>query len=266
MGWCLFLGVLAAGLFLAARPAAQASGPVNVICIQTGNDADATLLYQQGAAVLIDTGEQEDAAGILETMTGLGIERLDYLILSHPDADHIGGAMEILRQIPAGCVVQPYCTVESELLSELNAWLAGQDIPVLYPTHTRRLKAGKLQLLVYPPLEKHYHDTNNYSLAVLARHGNVSMLFTGDAQRKRSEELLLIDWPQVDLYKVPNHGRANQNTQALFSALRPTFAVVTSKSADQAVLDAARECDTALFYTAPGDCIFVSDGHTLAPK
>lgn len=234
--------------------------------MQTHDDADATILYQQGAAVLIDTGEEEDAAAIIARLEQLGISRLDYLILSHPDADHIGGALDILQTIQVGCVVQPYGPEGNDRLSELNGWLSDHDIPVLYPTRTRRVKAGQMQLLIYPPLEKRYNDTNNYSLAVLARHGNVTMLFAGDALRQRSAELLQIDWPSIDLYKVPHHGRANRNTQALFRALHPAHAVVTSDSADRAVLDGAQECGTTLFYTALGDCIFVSDGKTLTPQ
>ena len=91
----------------------------------------------------------------------------------------------------------------------------------------------------------------------------MKQLFAGDALRKRSEELLLIDWPEVDLYKVPHHGRANSATGALFDALQPHYAVVTAKSADEAVLQAAQRNHTQLFYTADGDCTFISDGSTL---
>lgn len=253
-------------MWLTARPAASASGPVTVISMQTLNDADATLLYQQGAAVLIDTGEECDAAQIIEKMKKLGVEKLDCLILSHPDADHIGGAAAILSQIPADCVIQPYCTVGDDRLTKLNTWLDDQRIPVLYPTHTHRLRVGQMQLLVFPPLEKHYNDTNNYSLAVLVQHGQINMLFAGDALGKRSDELLCVDWPPIDLYKVAHHGRANRNTKALFDALHPAYAIVTAKEADQAIHEAAQTWGTLLYYTADGDCTFVSDGKTLTPQ
>lgn len=110
--------------------------------MQTRNDADATLLYQQGAAVLIDTGEECDAPRIIEKLQELGVEKLDCLILSHPDADHIGGAAAILSQIPADRVIQPYYPAGNDRLTELNTWLDAQRIPVLYPTHTRLMTAG----------------------------------------------------------------------------------------------------------------------------
>lgn len=181
------------------------------------------------------------------------------MILTHPDGDHIGGALRILSQVPVGQVIQPYFTEENERLEELNDYCRRRNIPIVYPTHAKRLPAGQMQAVIYPPLEKHYKDTNNYSLAVLVQHGQVNMIFTGDALRKRSEELLYTDWPRADLYKVPHHGRANSMTGALFEALHPKYAVVTSDSADGAVTASCEQEGTVLFYTALGDCVFQSD-------
>lgn len=262
LGWIAFLGVLVLALRHTANPANAAGGPVATVCIHTKNDADSILLVQDGAAILIDAGEETDAPHILEVLQQYGVEELDYFILTHGDKDHAGGAARILSQIPARRVIQPYYEA-GERVQSLNAMLDEMGIPVIYPARTLRLQAGEMRFLVYPPLEGHYTDDNNYSLAVLVEHGQVKQLFTGDALRKRSEELLLIDWPEVDLYKVPHHGRANSATGALFDALRPRYAVVTAQSADEAVLQAAQRNHTQLFYTADGDCTFVSDGSTL---
>lgn len=257
------MGIFAAALWLIEAPSSGSSEQVGVVFMQTENDADSAIIYQQNAAVLIDTGEEADAGHIIEKLNGLGIKRLDYLILSHPDADHIGGAKAILSQIPADCVIQPYCQKAGKRSKELNSWLDSQSIPIIYPTHTQRLKVGQMRILVYPPLEKSYSDTNNYSLAVLVQHGRVNMLFAGDALRKRSDELLLTDWSNIALYKVPHHGRANKSSKALFDALHPAYAVVTAKSADKAILDAAAEWGTVLRFTSEGDCAFISDKKTL---
>lgn len=262
LGWIAFLGVLVLALRHTANPANAAGGPVTTVCIHTKNDADSILLVQDGAAILIDAGEETDAPHILEVLQQYGVEELDYFILTHGDKDHAGGAARILSQVPARRVIQPYYEA-GEQVQSLNAMLDEMGIPVIYPARTLRLQAGEMRFLVYPPLEGHYTDDNNYSLAVLVEHGQVKQLFTGDALRKRSEELLLIDWPEVDLYKVPHHGRANSATGALFDALRPRYAVVTAQSADEAVLQAAQRNHTQLFYTADGDCTFVSDGSTL---
>lgn len=262
LGWCLFLGALAGTLYFFLEERHTGSGPVTTVCIQTQKDADSTLIVQDGAAILIDAGEEADAAHILEVMRQYGVETLDYFILTHGDQDHVGGAAEVLAEIPAKTVIQPYYEAGPEVQT-LNNWLKQAHIPVMYPTRTLRLHAGQIRFLVYPPLEKHYNNENNYSLAVLVQHGRVNALFTGDALRKRSEELLLIDWPAVDLYKVPHHGRANGASETMFDRMQPQFAVVTAKTADEAIVNAAQRNKTQLFYTAQGDCIFVSDARQM---
>lgn len=262
-GWVLFLGMLTGGAFSIGAGRQDGGGEASVICMKTMEDADAILVQDKAGAILIDTGEAQDAAHILEVLLERGVEKLDYMILSHPDQDHIGGAMDILKQIPADRVIEPYYTEANETLEALNSWLEEENIPILYPARTQRLRAGGFGFIVYPPLEKHYSDTNNYSLAVLVQHGRVNMLFAADALRKRSEELLYTDWPSMDLYKVPHHGRANSASGKLFRALRPDFAVVTGSAADEAVKEAAQEMGTKLFYTAGGDVIFISDGSRL---
>lgn len=262
LGWGLFLGILAGALWIVTDRTNIGSGPVTTVCIQTQNDADSILVVQEGAAILIDAGEEIDAPHILEVLRQYNVEQLDYFILTHGDKDHIGGAAQVLAEVPAKRVIQPYYEA-GELVNALNDSLEKSGIPITYPTRTLRLRAGEIRFLVYPPLENHYNDANNYSLAILIQHGKVNQLFAGDALRKRSEELLQTDWPAVDLYKVPHHGRANSSTGRLFDALQPHFAVVTAKSADSAVLEAAERNETQLFYTASKDCIFVSNGNTL---
>lgn len=266
LAWIIFLGTLAAAFLSIEIPISTASEPVTVICIQTAEDADSTLLTQGSSAVLIDAGTEQDGDRILEILREQGISSLDYLILSHPDKDHIGGAMQILTTLPVGRVIQPYYTKGNEELEEINTYCEDNAISILHPNHTSRLRVGQMQILVYPPLEKNYKETNNYSLAVLVRHEKISMLFTGDALRKRSQELLYIDWPRIDLYKVPHHGRANSMTEMLFSTLHPAYAVITSNQADDSVVKAGEKEGSKLLYTLQGDCIFESDGNTLYLK
>ena len=263
LAWAVFLGTLTAVFLAVEKPLSSEQGPVTVICMQTVEDADSTLLYQGNSAVLIDAGTEQDGDRILEALEEHGVKSLEYMILSHPDQDHIGGAMKVLTSVPVGRVIEPYYTKENERLTELNRYCEENGVPVFYPSHTSRLHVGQMQFLIYPPLEKNYKDTNNYSLAVLVRHKKVSMLFAGDALKKRSQELLYTDWPKIDLYKVPHHGRANSMTELLFSALHPVYAVVTSEKADDAVLKAGEKEKSIFLYTARGDCIFESSGTSL---
>lgn len=266
VGFAVFLGLLFVSWLLFLQPQRYDDSEVHVVCMKTIEDADCSLIYQEEAAVLIDTGTEADATHILEVLRNCGIEKLDYLILSHSDWDHIGGARKIAQEIAIDCVVESGYEGDDENLSELNAFFDAEGISIFYPVHAQKISMGGMKLVIYPPLEKHYRDANNYSLAVLVQHKNVNMLFAGDALRKRSEELLLNKWPHINLYKVAHHGRANTASGKLFDALAPEYAIVTAEAADQEILDASKRNQTTIFYTAEEDYIFVSDGKTLTVR
>lgn len=238
--------------------------PVHVIFPKLENDADCIIITQGDHTIMIDTGEKSDAPEILQTLAAYNITKLNYLILTHPDADHIGGAVDILKEIPVNRVLLPYIKEESETLNTLMNYFNEVGITPVNPTHTLKLSIGTMRILIYPPLEKIYKDTNNNSLAVLVNHEEVTMLFTGDALRKRTEELLLTNWPPIDLLKIPYHGRANSASEIFLTTINPTYAVVTAKQADEIIVDTAKSQDINLLYTGNEALTFESTGTKLS--
>ena len=262
-GFDIFIGLLHKAYMVSATETDEREGEVKVLLIETKEDADSTLICQDGAAILIDTGKKQDAEHILEVLKQNKVEKLDCLILTHSDDDHIGSALKILNTIPVERVVEsPYEEATEEMLA-INACLEKKNIPIHYPGRTWHFTIGRMHILVYPPLEKHYNDNNNYSLAVLVQHEKVSLLFAGDALRKRSEELMLVDWPEIALYKVPHHGRKNVASAELFDRIHPEYGLVTAKSADCDILQAAEKNETKLLFTLERDIRFISDGEKI---
>lgn len=236
---------------------------LQVRVLQTKDDADCIIMGHGEAAVMIDAGEAQDGENILEVLRKAGIEKLDALILTHPDLDHIGGAMAVLQSVTVGKVILPYYDREKEELEAIKSYCKEAGIRVYYPNHVWKMNMEYMSLLIYPPQENHYKEDNNYSLAVLAEHGNVRMFFGGDALRKRSEELLLMNLPEVSLYKVPHHGRANSASDELFETLQPVYAVVTSKTADEEIVHCGRQYGSRLLFSGEADVVFQSDGEHL---
>lgn len=243
---------------------AGSDADLQVRILQTTEDADCIILNQGADAVMIDTGEAQDSEHILQELQEAEIKKLDALILTHPDKDHIGGALSVLEAIPVEKVIHPYYGGEKEEWTAVEAYCKDKGIQVYYPNHVWKLNTGYVNLLVYPPQEKHYKDDNNYSLAVLAEHGEVKMFFGGDALRKRSEELLTMNLPKVTLYKVAYHGRANSVSDELFETLNPDYAVITSDSADEEILHSSEKCESRLIFSREADVVFISDRKQLS--
>ncbi len=260
--WIAFLLLMfwAANL---TRNTSEASGDVHIDCLKTEDDADCIVLWQDGAAVMIDTGEKGDFEHILMHLKDNGINSIDYMLLTHNDKDHIGSALDIVKSVEVKCVIESPNADENDNILKLNAYLDDNGIKIMYPTHNIRISAGEMSFNIYPPNKANYEDKNNYSIAALLRHGKVNCLFTGDTLKKRDEELLLIDWPSIDLYKVPYHGRACSKSDDLFEAVSPKYAVVTSDEADDVIVDSAAKTGATLLYTRKEDIRFLSDGEEL---
>lgn len=263
--WIALVSILGLAYLAAGGTVFSAGSGVDlqVRILQTQDDADCIILNQGTDAVMIDTGEAQDSEHIIEILQEAGIEKLDVLILTHPDKDHIGGALSVLEVIPVEKVLSPYYDKEKEEWAAVEAYCKDRGVRVFYPTHVWKVNTGYVNLLVYPPQEKHYREDNNYSLAVLAEHGDIKMFFGGDALRKRSEELLTMHLPEVALYKVAYHGRANRASGELFETLNPAYAVVTSDSADEGIFESAERSGSTLIFSREADVVLISDGKQL---
>ena len=268
VGLLLFVGLLGAGYFYLDRlesPPDTRGMPVDVHFLQTENDADCALIKQGDISILIDTGEDTDAEAIMAFLEEQGVNSISLLILTHPDKDHIGGAPALVERFPVKRVVYPRYNKDSEAFDLLKQQLRQQGVQATVPLLSRTLTVGDISLSFFPPYETNYKKDNNYSLAVLASHGDVRMLFAADAEEKRLQELMKIHWPEIDLLKVPHHGRASVSSGAFIEIITPEYAVVTSDTADMVVKNALESAGTEMFFTRQGRVSFQSDGVGLVP-
>lgn len=235
-----------------------------VIFVGTGEDADCAVLLSRDQCVVIDTGEEQDAERILTVLREQAVDKIDCLILTHPDQDHIGGAPRLLEEMEVELVLAPYYVQEKERYQLLLDQIHGMGIRFLTPSRNREFHYGDLRIRVFPPDDRMYEKDNDYSLVVLAEHRDVGMLFMGDAEKKRLQETDSYRLGHVDLYKVPHHGRDSAKGAGLIERLRPSIAVVTAQEAGPGISRALGLVGAETYYTVPRkDIVLESDGNIL---
>jgi competence protein ComEC len=185
---------------------------------------DAILLQVPQGAVLVDQGPPEaDVAGQLED---LGVERLAALVLTHPQRDHIGGAVDVLDAIDVGAVLDPRIPAESEDHDAAVEAAEANDVPVIPARAGQHLRIGALRLRVLwpdgpgPPGD----DPNNHAVVLVASYGHIDALLTADAE---GNVTVPIRPPPVEILKVAHHGSADDSLPALLDLLDPQIAVVS---------------------------------------
>ena len=229
----------------------------------TQEDADCSILISGDNCIMIDTGEAADAEHILDLLKQNNVDRIDCMILTHPDQDHVGGASYIIDEIPVTQIVIPYFVGEKQVYNELMQKVETMNIPVQTLSRDRLYSYGDVDVRVFSPEKFHYNKSNDYSLAVLAEHGDNAFFLAGDAQKDRIEELFKLDLPEINVYKTAYHGRDTELSGELIEKLKPEYAVVTAAEPEKETGELFRNLGTEVISTIDQDCIFVSDGEEV---
>lgn len=237
---------------------------MDIVFAGTEEEADCTLLMNRGYTVMIDTGEAQDFDNIQRLLRAYRISRIDCLILTHPDKDHIGSALSILKNYEVGLVVEPYYDQPNERYEEINDYIEAEALKCLVLSRERSLVYGDMNLRIYPPQEFSYDKDNSYSLVTSVQHGNNRLFFAGDAMRKRTEEIMSLPVENVNLYKMSYHGRYYKGGIELLEKLNPDIVVITSRESDDKYEQFLER--RKVYYTVRNDVCFYSDGRSILLK
>ena len=228
--------------------------------------ADAILLTTADSAVLIDAGEKGFGKTILAYLEERGVEKLDYLIVTHFDKDHVGGAAKVINNIAVGVVLQSNCPKDSEEYEKYVKALANAGVEPVTVREALTFSLDGVTYTVDPPRQERYADdpSNNSSLIVSVTNGADRFLFTGEAQTARLAEFLSGDVPACDVLKLPHHGKDEPLLAALLDAARPAYAVITSSDEEpegDATVAALERAGATVLLTRNGAVTLRSGGN-----
>jgi competence protein ComEC len=225
-------GVLALALFAiavltaaaAARHDSAAPAAATRISFLDVGQGDATLIQAGGRAVLVDAGPMGDHIAAL--VRGEGARRLDLLVITHAQADHEGGAAEVLSQLPVSAVLDGRDGIASPDGTRLQTAARTRRVRMFRPSAGQILRAGPIRLdVLSPPAEGRIpgEDPNTRAIVLRATISGVTVLLPADAE---SDVLSALPLAPVDLLKVSHHGSADPGLPALLDILRPRAAVI----------------------------------------
>lgn len=256
-----------------AKPPAAADAKTSVRFIDVGQ-GDCTLAVSEGRAVLIDSGEADERDKVISYIRGLGINKLDCVIVSHPHSDHMGEMWDVIDRIDTGRLVMPYLPGEREprgyLYEKMLKTADKRGIPVERVRDTLELRAGELEITVTVPSELG-EDLNDCSAVVRIAHGENSFLVTGDCG-EAEERILLAQGCELsaDVLKVGHHGSSTASSEIFLAAVRPRYAVISCAKVNdfghpsRKTIDRLKAFTGDIYTTADsGTVVFVSDGSGL---
>ena len=204
---------------------AQASTNVTIKFIDVGQ-GEAILIALPEKTVLIDAGPTGSAPKIAQVLQELGRDKIDYLVATHPDEDHIGGMADVISSTQIGTIYAPNKTNNTATYRKFLTAIQNNNLQITLAeagTIIDQTDSYKLEIL-WPKKDANFPETNDYSIIIKLTVGNKMFLFTGDAPTRA---ILDSNPGHIDVLKLSHHGSRTGTTEVLIHKLSPTYAVVS---------------------------------------
>ncbi len=241
--------------------------PARVDVLKIGK-ADCIIINTGTKIVMIDTGEKENVEDIRSFMGEMGYKRVDTLILTHYDKDHIGSAKEIIEEYGVEVVLESSFTKESDLFYEYHRALSslGKSATRLNKDYT--FKSDSCTFEINVPRQKKYESKkdNNSSLVVKMECGETKFLFCGDAEELRLAEIIDTCAGEYDFVKLPYHGNYVENYPAFFEKIKVKACAITCSKknpADPRTIDLLNKSGIQIYETKNGTVCAETDGRAV---
>lgn len=247
---------------------AQASTNVTIKFIDVGQ-GEAILIALPEKTMLIDAGPTGSAPKIAQVLQELGRDKIDYLVATHPDEDHIGGMADVISSTQIGTIYAPNKTNNTATYRKFLTAIQNNNLQITLAeagTIIDQTDSYKLEIL-WPKKDANFPETNDYSIIIKLTVGNKTFLFTGDAP---TNAILNSNPGHIDVLKLSHHGSRTGTTEVLVRRLSPTYAVLSYALDNsyghpmQSVLNALHKHSVEVWGTgANGTITITCDGTTI---
>lgn len=210
-------------------PLIDSSFTVTYLDVGQGDSIFIKYPHNQGN-ILIDTGgivNSDYQVAINKTIPYLksfGVTKLDYLILTHGDYDHMGDSNVLVNNFKVKNVVFN-CGPINTLEKELNKLLKEKQIPSYYCINKISIKNNKLEFLN----TKHYDNENDNSNVIYTNYNNYRFLFMGDAGLSKEKDILKkYNLESIDFLKVGHHGSNTSSSEEFITNIHPKYSLISA--------------------------------------
>ena len=228
-----------------------------------------------GTHILIDSGPPKKILGPLSRIMPIFNKKIDAIIMSHPDQDHVGGFTDVLKNYSVEEVFEPGILDNSKTYQNLETEIKNKNIPDVLLRKGMRLDLGGGAVIdiLFPDRDVSNWPTNEGSVVARLSYGKTSVMLTGDAP-KSTEKIILSENPpsilQSTILKVGHHGSRASTSLEFTQAVSPKYAFISVGKNNiyghptQDVLDILKQVNSQVFRTDQlSTVIMKSDGDNL---
>ena len=223
--------------------------------------------------MLIDTGTSACEEDLRAALLYYKIDRLDYVVLTHPHEDHIGNTRLVLQMAEVSQLVLPVADVDDPVYTLILSEAEQMGISTVAAETGQRFLFGDAAVEVLLAALPEDDNVNNSSTVLRVTYGTQVLLFMGDAEAELEHTLLEMYAPEYldcDFLKVGHHGSDTATSAAFMAVATPTVAAISAGKYNsygfphKAVLENLAAVGANVFCTADhGTLTFATDGQEL---
>lgn len=220
-------------MMLPGMPAKAGESPFAFHMLDVGQ-GQSVLVEADGHYMLIDGGGRSSSSFVVSYLQQQGVEKLDYIVASHYDEDHISGIVGALHVFECETILAPDYYADTEIYASYLTAAEASGAEIIYPQQGEIYALGDAVITVVGPASYENTLENDRSVAVRITYGITSYLICGDAQAQEEEDILNSGLELTsDVYVVNHHGSAESSGLYFLNQIQPIYALI-SCSADNA--------------------------------
>lgn len=216
-------------LVLSAIPAYAATQTKNlkVHFIDVGQGASQLIIGSTGKTILIDAGNNSEEKTIVDYLKKQKIKKIDILVGTHPDADHIGGLDAVISNFEIGKIYMPKVVSTTKTYEDVLAAIKKKSLKVTTAKSGLTLDWEKDATIKMIAPVSTYDDANDMSVVIKLTYGSTSFLLMGDAESKSENDIInsKVDI-KSDVLLIGHHGSKTSTSQKFLNAVNPKHAVI----------------------------------------
>lgn len=241
--------------------------------IDVGQGDSSLIITPKGKTILIDAGDEAHAKKVLSYVREQGIEKLNLVIATHPDADHIGGMDKVIKNFDIGVFAMPDVSAKTNQYKQIQRELKAKKMRA-----TRLYQGDEVQIdddigfeILSPVKGKKYDDTNEYSIVAKIVYKDTSFILMGDATMENEVDIINnVPDIDIDVLKLGHHGSSTSSSDYFITKTSPNIAIISCGKNNkyghphQEVMRVLKKHGVTPYRTDEmGDIVITSDGKEI---
>ena len=220
------LSVVPIGLTNTNVAEAKTYNKLKITWFNVGAGDSVYIKLPNGRNVLIDGGLSSKGKSVVAKLKKNKVKTIDYLISTHPDADHVGGLQHVFKGMKVKRFYYPNDAAYSSKTAKSVIRLAKKEkSKIIHPKKDSVISGGNGCKLEFVQSNKNYKSSNEDSLAMFLDYGNLETLFCGDNEKNSQNA---IEKHNVDVVMLPHHGSKYATTSTFIKRFDPEYVVVST--------------------------------------